>query len=111
MTTPTPAPKPADATSATVHLATPIAREAGPVTALTLRKPKAGNLRGLSLQSLMQSDVNAIITVLPRICEPFITEQEAADLEADDLAELGGAILGFFMTPAQKTLIASMTGT
>lgn len=104
-----PAPVSSDKT-ATATLTTGIPRPNGPVTVLTLRKPKGGDLRGLSLQALMQSDVNAIITVLPRICEPFITEQEAAGLEADDLAEVGGTLLGFFMTPAQKALIAQMGG-
>lgn len=99
------------AETATVTLNTPITRETGAIATLTLRKPKAGNLRGLSLQSLMQSDINAIITVLPRITEPFITEHEAANLEADDLAEIGGALLGFFLTPAQKAMAAALSGT
>lgn len=97
--------------TATVTLATPILRESGPIDQLTLRKPKAGELRGLSLQALMQSDINALITVLPRISTPFVAEHEAANLEADDLAEIGGAILGFFMSPAQKAQIQQLTGT
>lgn len=95
--------------SVTITLNTPLPRDT-PVTTLTLRKPNGGDLRGFSLQALMQSDINAIIGVVPRICEPFIAEHEVASLEADDLAEIGGALLGFFMTPAQKALIAQMAG-
>ena len=93
-----------------VTLANPIQRQSGPLAQITLRKPSAGDLRGLSLQALLSSDVGAIITVLPRISSPFITEHEAAALEADDLAEIGGALLGFFMSPAQRAQIAQMTG-
>jgi hypothetical protein len=110
MTDKTSAPAPT-AKVETVSLSNPIERADGAsVTTLTLRKPNAGNLRGLSLQALMQSDVGALITVVPRIADPFVTEQEVASLEADDLAQIGGAILGFFMTPAQKAMIAEMTG-
>lgn len=94
----------------TITLGTPIAREGGAVTVLTLRKPKGGTLRGLGLQDLMRSDIDTILKVLPRISEPFITEHEAANLEADDLAEIGGALLGFFLTPAQKAMAAQMAG-
>jgi len=96
--------------SVDVTLNTPIQRQSGPLAQITLRKPSAGDLRGLSLQALLGSDVGAIITVLPRISAPFITEHEAAALEADDLAEIGGALLGFFMSPAQRAQIAQMTG-
>ena len=108
--TATPPAAPEAAKTATVTLANPIPREGGSVTTLTLRKPTAGNLRGLSLQALMQSDINALISVLPRISDPFITEPEAANLEADDIAQIGGAVLGFFMTAAQIALINEMTG-
>ena len=58
----------------------------------------------------MQSDVNTLIAVLPRISQPFITDAEAANLAAEDLAEIGGAVLGFFMSPAMKAAIATMSG-
>ena len=91
-----------------IALNTPIARVGGPLTCFTLRKPLAGDLRGLSLQDLMTGDVSAIIKVLPRVSQPFITEPEAAALEADDIAEIGGAVMGFFMSPAQKAMIQKM---
>lgn len=96
--------------SATVTLVEPIARESGPIETLTLRKPKAGELRGLNLQALVTADVNAVLTVLPRICDPFLTDPEVASLSAEDLAELGGTIAGFFMSPAQKAAVTQMLG-
>lgn len=96
--------------TATITLNTPIPRESGPLETITLRKPKGGDLRGLGLQSLMQSDVNSIIAITPRIAQPFITEHEVANLEADDFAELAGAIFGFFMGARAKAQIDQMMG-
>jgi hypothetical protein len=94
----------------TITLNTPIVREGGTITTFVLRKPKGGTLRGLSLQDLMRSDIDTILKLLPRISDPFIADHEAANLEADDLAEIGGALLGFFLTPAQKAMAAQMAG-
>ena len=96
--------------STTVSLEQPIPRESGHIGELTLRKPTAGELRGLSLQDLLRADVGAIITVLPRIAQPFITDQEASGLSAPDIAEIGGTIVGFFMTAAQKEAMGRLLG-
>lgn len=88
-----------------VTLSTPIIRGDIKIDTLTLRKPRGGELRGLSLQDLLQSDVGAILTVIPRISDPALIPDEANNLEADDLAEIGGAIRGFFMTAAEKKAV------
>lgn len=93
-----------------ITLEQPIKREAGDVTRITLRKPLAGELRGIKVGDLINGDVSSVLAVLPRIASPFITEQEAAQLDPADLAEIAGRITGFFLTSAQKTLIAQMTG-
>lgn len=91
----------------TVTLSTPILRGETTIEKLTLRKPKGGELRRLSLQDILTSDVGAILTLIPRISDPILTEDEAEALEADDLAEIGGVIRGFFMTAAEKKAIES----
>ncbi|MBG6118782.1 hypothetical protein IWY39_002586 [Sphingobium sp. JAI105] len=91
----------------TVTLATPILRGETTIEKLTLRKPKGGELRGLSLQDILTSDVGAILTLIPRISDPILIREEAEQLEADDLAEIGGVIRGFFMTAAEKRAIES----
>ena len=103
---------PAGATHAeTITLNTPITRQEGAaIEALTLRKPKAGDLRGLNIQSLMTGDVASVITLLPRIASPFIAQQEAAQLDAEDIAEVAGTIMGFFMTASQKAAIRQALG-
>ncbi len=56
-------------------------------------------------------DVNAIITVLPRISDPIMTVADAESLEADDIAEAGGVITGFFFNSAQRAMIEKLTST
>lgn len=96
--------------TATLTLQHPIQREGGEVGELVLRKPKASELRGLTIQSLMVGDVSAVITLLPRISAPIINAHEAGALEAEDIAEAAGTIMGFFMTTAQKAAIAQALG-
>lgn len=94
----------------TVALEYPIQREGGAITTLTLRKPKAGELRGLNIQSIMAGDVASVITLLPRISTPIITAHEASQLEAEDIAEVAGSISLFFMSKAQKTIVDEALG-
>ncbi|PKP92247.1 MAG: phage tail assembly protein [Alphaproteobacteria bacterium HGW-Alphaproteobacteria-16] len=93
---------------ATVTLATPIQRGETKIAELTLRKPRAGELRGLALQDVIQTDVSAMLKLIPRVSTPPLTQDEADNLEADDLTEIAGAIRGFFMTGAEKQLLEAM---
>lgn len=81
----------------TVSLQTPIPRKGGAITELTLRKPAAGELRGLSLVDLMKMDVNELTILLPRISQPTITADDVRKLDPADLVELGGAVVGFLL--------------
>lgn len=94
----------------TLALENPIQREGGPISMLSLRKPKAGELRGLNIQSIMAGDVASVITLLPRIATPIITAHEASQLEAEDIAEAAGTISLFFMSKAQKALVDEALG-
>ena len=58
----------------------PIKTAEGTVDTVELRKPGTGELRGVKLTDLLQMDVNAMFTVIPRISQPALT--------ADDLAKL-----------------------
>lgn len=94
--------------SHTFTLAAPIKRGETSIDTLTIRKPSAGQLRGLSLQSLLALDITAILTVVPRIAMPPLTAAEADDLDPADLAEIGGAIRDFFMTQGERRLLEMM---
>lgn len=93
---------------ANVTLENPIVRGDTKIKELTLRKPRGGELRGLQLQDIIQTDVTAILKVIPRISNPPLTQDEADGLEAEDLTEITGAIRGFFMTAGEKQLIETM---
>lgn len=84
-------------TAKTVTLETPLIRGKSTIDTLTLRKPTAGELRGLRLQAIMESDVNSIIKLLPRVTQPALTETEAAMLDPADLLAMGNEILVFFL--------------
>jgi len=74
----------------------PIQRGEQRIESLTLRKPNAGELRGISLVDLAQLDVSALHKVLPRISQPTLTEADVSRLSLADLLALGTEIAGFF---------------
>lgn len=86
----------------TVQLETPIKRAGGVITHVTLRKPTAGELRGVSLSELLQMKVDALQVVLPRITSPMLHKQEMQAIDPADLVNMGGVVLGFLLTKEQK---------
>lgn len=92
----------------TVPLATPIIRGETVINSITLRKPRAGELRGLTLQDLITSDITAVLKVIPRISDPVLTPPECDNLDPGDLTLIGGTIRGFFMTTAERQAMDAM---
>lgn len=86
----------------TVTLDEPIKRGKEEITSITLRKPKSGALRGVSLIDIAQLDVAALQRVLPRISSPTLTEQDVANMEPADLMQLGTAVAGFLLRKADR---------
>jgi hypothetical protein len=86
----------------TVDLDTPIVRGEQTLSRVTLRKPAAGELRGLSLVDLGQLKVDALIKIAPRITLPPITEAEAANLDPADLLAMGAEIGSFLLQKRQR---------
>ncbi|WP_374961018.1 phage tail assembly protein [Spongiibacter tropicus] len=78
-----------------ITLKKPIKRGEQEITEVTLRKPNTGALRGCRLSMLLNSDVDSLITVLPRITEPALTEQDIADMDVKDLVSCAGEVVGF----------------
>lgn len=84
-----------------VTLDTPLMRGEQKIEQITLTKPNAGTLRGVSLAALAQSDVDALIKVLPRMTYPALAEHEVARLDVSDLISLAGKVVGF-LSPASE---------
>lgn len=92
----------------TVTLAEPIVRGETRIERVTLRKPKASELRGLSLRDIFTSEIITIIEIIPRISDPILLKDEVEELGANDLMEFGGAIRSFFMTAAETKAVEDM---
>lgn len=99
----------ADPNRIPITLETGFMRGVDNIINVTLRKPLAHALRGLSISDVIQQDVNALIKLVPRISEPPMTEPEVASLEAQDILKIGMAVMGFFADKEKKSLIESMT--
>ena len=104
----TQAPTPSQPKLVTITLDEPLTRGETQIATMTLRKPSAGELRGLSLSDLIQADVSTVLRLIPRISDPILTEHEAGQLSASDIAEVAGEIRGFFMNKAERATMEAM---
>lgn len=86
----------------TVTLDEPIKRGDQTISQITLRRPRAGELRGVSLVELAQLDVAALTKVLPRISIPTLTDNDVSNLDPADLLALGAELAGFFQRKADR---------
>ncbi|MEM1077464.1 MAG: phage tail assembly protein [Pseudomonadota bacterium] len=78
-----------------VPLEDPIERKDETIKAVMVNKPSAGQLRGLKLVDVLQMDVNAMITLLPRITSPALLPDEVANLDPADLTSLSTEVVVF----------------
>lgn len=92
----------------TITLSVPLKRGEQQITEITLHEPNAGALRGLSLGDVINAKVDAVITLIPRVSEPKITEAEMRDMNLRDLAMLAGGISDFFLTEAEKATVRDL---
>ena len=88
--------------TATVNLDNPLQRPEGAVTAIVLRKPMGGDLRGTKLVDLYNMDVLAMATVVPRISSPVIHKAEFLTMDGEDIASISGEVVGFLLTKRAK---------
>jgi hypothetical protein len=91
-----------DLTSRTVTLDEPITRGDTKITQVVVRKPGAGELRGVSLSALGDMDVTALHRVLPRVTSPMLNQQDVENLAPADLLQFGVAVASFLLTTAQR---------
>lgn len=87
----------------TITLDTPLTRGDQTIGFITLRKPNAGELRGLSLSDLLQMDVTALQRVIPRIASPMLTEADVAGMDPADLMQCGAKVAGFLLPKGTLT--------
>lgn len=86
-----------------VALDEPIHRGEQKIATVQVRKPRAGEMRGLSLVDVGQLKVDALSKLLPRITVPPLTEPEIANLDPADLLALGAEVGSFLLQKARRT--------
>lgn len=89
-------------TTKTIPLDAPITRGETSIETLVLTKPGVGALRGISLSALVTMDVDALITLLPRITSPALTKADVMALDIADLVAIGDAVMGFLLESKQS---------
>ncbi len=80
-----------------ITLDTAIVRGETKIESIKLRKPKSGELRGLSMVDIAKLEVDTIHTLIPRISEPVLTEAEVQELEPSDLFAISTEIASFLL--------------
>ena len=89
----------------TITLDEPIQRGATEINEIQLRKPKAGDLMGVTLMNLINLDVTSLQKLLPRITSPALTAQEVAQLDLADLMTLGSEVAFFLAKKADRLTV------
>ncbi|EPP4865310.1 phage tail assembly protein [Escherichia coli] len=65
-----------------ITLDNPVKRGEQVIEQVTLMKPSAGTLRGVSLAAVANSEVDALIKVLPRMTAPMLSGTSAVTLRS-----------------------------
>ncbi|MBA5857418.1 phage tail assembly protein [Morganella morganii] len=56
---------------------------------------QAGTLRGLKMWDVATGDVNSMITLLPRVTQPRLSEQELSEMPVDCFSQLVNEVANF----------------
>lgn len=78
-----------------VTLKTPIGEGEGAISEITLRKPRPGEMRGLQLGAIAAGDVGGLIKLIPRIAQPYLSEEQVATLDLADFTSCYEAVMRF----------------
>lgn len=79
-----------------VKLSDPIAFGDTTLSEIKLRQPTAGDLRGTKLGPLIELDTDQLLSVIPRISDPHVSESQLGQLSPRDLLVMAGEFAHFF---------------
>lgn len=91
--------------STSIMLDQPIQRGKTAIDSVSIRKPSAGELRGVSMSKLIEMDVNSVMAVLPRVSEPALTAPEIAGMDPADLFAVSIHLASFFVRRADLIVV------
>lgn len=83
----------------TVPLGTPLTFGDQKISELTLRRPNAGDLRGVRLTAVQDMEVSTLLLLLPRISMTPLAPNSLDSLDPADVVGLYAAIADFFTAP------------
>lgn len=86
-----------------ITLSTPIISGKTEIKTITIRKPLAGDLRGVKLLNFVDADIDSLAKVLPRISTPTLSEQDVYNM---DLADLTNVVveMSIFLKPKSSSV-------
>lgn len=93
----------------TVELDEPIQRGEQTISIITLRRPNAGELRGLSMMEVLQMKTDALFALLPRISEPMLLPNELHQMNPADFVQISTHVAQLFMSKKIKDEAGMMT--
>lgn len=76
---------------------------------VTINKPTVATLKGLQLLNVMQLEVNALCTLLPRVTQPMLSKADLDKMDVEDFTALTVELLGFFTTQAETPVETTET--
>lgn len=97
-----PAPEARKTLSDPVTLEVPVQRGSEAIGEVRVRRPNAGEMRGLNLHDLLKLDVDAMMKVLPRVTVPSLTAAEVTALDPADLVALSSEIADFLVPAGMR---------
>lgn len=92
-----------DVDSNTVTLGYALMRGEQEIKTISFRKPVTGDLCGLTVTQLLNTDVDQMSAFLPRITTPSIMASEIEKLPVSDFLNLSMKALGFFTESPSQT--------
>lgn len=91
---------------ATVTLDAPIVTGDITIDQVKIRKPQAGELRGLSLSALLNLDYAALENLLPRITIPTLNKAQIMAMDPSDFTQLGSEVMDFLLPKGAKAALS-----
>lgn len=75
------------------------------ITQVEVRKPNAKALQGLKIADLIQGDVNAVLTLLPKVTNPTLTPGQVQQLDPCDIAQFGAVFIAFLQPKSTRAAL------
>lgn len=80
-----------------IELDEPIQRGDTQITQVTIRRPNAGEMRGLSMLQVVNMHTEALLVLIPRISEPVLMAHELKVMNPADFMQIATVIAHYYV--------------